>query len=993
MAGKIRKTAGVLFLIVAVLFSQLPGGKTSAKSADFQTNGNVLVKYTGTDKEVTIPDYITVIGEEAFFENTTLECIEIPESVEEIRHHAFYGCSNLKEAAIPDSVERIGNAAFAECDLLEKMSIGNGITEMGNGVFSGCPLLADIELDEDHPTLCCEDGALMSADRTRLYEVLNGSSILAYDMPDTIESIAKYAFWGCDNLQYVSLSDALTEIPAYAFSNCRGLQAVTIPYSVTQIDAKAFENCSHLEAIEIPETVKSIHDTAFDGCTNLQIKASAGSVADRFAKEHVVTAISQAEYEEIRDAVLAQAEEAVRKREEAKQAEETETESEESAGQEAAAEDDNTQDENTADAELYVNPLEVTQADVMGQTVIVSGQAVVFIDNTQQPVYSGEPVSVTVAAQNATDNATTDPEGAVGMDSSVLSDTDSSVSSKNSENADNVEKDQMTGGDSDQKGLSIPKYTVVDGQMIADQAYYHQTTLDSYEFADGIMQIGNFAFARSGLNQVTIPEGVTTIGYGAFYHCDQLVQVDIPDTVTQIAPYAFSETPWLNSWENETGEDFLIVGDGILLAYRGSDSKIYIPDGVKKIAAGCFAGHTGIVAVNIPESVEEIGEEAFYGCTNLYSVSGGTGLVKIADRAFAGCPLAMIPIQGNVSQIGARAFDLGNTVRENGTNIVWFRGDADTVLPQAVYEESATRYYRADTRDLCFCDVSIAVIPSVDTAIEGTVLDPYVSGFRGYICTWDETAPEGEESLIVLKCTLPVTDTQQIEWPEQVQMYGVTYPVTSVSEDALSYYENTDWMESGNSEEEKLTLSLRSTFLNHPELSEVQLSGNQEPIWVTIADDQTAEQQIRECYEALYGENDHVQFHGLTITADTASGIPITVFGTNELNLTVALPDELQSSTVYVLCLDANGQLEVVKSEQLTQDNISCLRFYANHLSPYALMWYKGGAEGASGSGQLDDSPDTGDFFEPKWILCIGMVAVSVVLLLWKTPNKKRHAT
>ena len=990
MAGKIRKTAGVLLLIAAVLFSQLPGGKTSAKSADFQTNGNVLVKYTGTDKEVTIPDYITVIGEEAFFENTTLECIEIPESVEEIRHHAFYGCSNLKEAAIPDSVERIGNAAFAECDLLEKMSIGNGITEMGNGVFSGCPLLADIELDEDHPTLCCEDGALMSADRTRLYEVLNGSSILAYDMPDTIESIAKYAFWGCDNLQYVSLSDALTEIPAYAFSNCRGLQAVTIPYSVTQIDAKAFENCSHLEAIEIPETVKSIHDTAFDGCTNLQIKASAGSVADRFAKEHVVTAISQAEYEEIRDAVLAQAEEAVRKREEAKQAEETETESEESAGQEAAAEDDNTQDENTADAELYVNPLEVTQADVMGQTVIVSGQAVVFIDNTQQPVYSGESESVT----NATDNGATDPDGAVGIDSSVLSHTDSSVSSENSENADNVEQDQMSGADSERKGLSIPKYTVVDGQVIADQAYYRQTTLDSYEFADGITQIGDFAFARSGLTQVTIPEGVTTIGYGAFYHCDQLVQVDIPDTVTQIAPYAFSETPWLNSWKNETGEDFLIVGDGILLAYRGSDSKISIPDGVKKIAAGCFAEHTGIVAVSIPESVEEIGEDAFFGCSNLYSVNGGIGLVKIADRAFAGCPLAMISIQENVSQIGARAFDLGGTVRENGMNTVWFRGGADTVLPQASYEESATRYYRTDTRDLCFCNVSIAVIPSADTVIEGTVLDPYVSGFRGYICTWDETASEGGESLIILKCTLPVTDTQQIEWPEQVQMYGVTYPVTSVSEDALSYYEATDWMESGDSGEEKLTLSLRSTFLNHPELSEAQLSGNQETIRITVADDQTAEQQIRECYEALYGENDQVQFHGLNITADTASGIPITVFGTNALNLTVALPEELQSSTVYVLCLDANGQLEVVKSEQLTQDNISCLRFYANHLSPYALMWYEGGEEGASGSGQLDDSPDTGELFEPKWILCLGMAAVSVVLLLWKTPNKrKRHAT
>ena len=285
MAGKIRKTAGVLLLIAAVLFSQLPSGSASAKSSDFQTNGNVLVKYTGTDTEVTIPAHITVIGEEAFFENTTLERIEIPAGVEEIRHHAFYGCSNLKEIQLPDSVEIIGNAAFAECDLLTDMAIGNGIRDMGNGVFSGCPLLSDIELAEDHPTLCCENGAL------------------------TIETIGKYAFWGCGDLKVVEHSGALAEIPAYSFSNCRGLQAITIPYSVSRIGAKAFENCSNLQAIEIPETVKRIHETAFDGCAQLQIKAVAGTVADQFAREHVVTPISQTEYEEILESVYAEKEE------------------------------------------------------------------------------------------------------------------------------------------------------------------------------------------------------------------------------------------------------------------------------------------------------------------------------------------------------------------------------------------------------------------------------------------------------------------------------------------------------------------------------------------------------------------------------------------------------------------------------------------------------------------------------------------------------------
>ena len=141
-------------------------------------------------------------------------------------------------------------------------------------------------------------------------------------------------------------------------------------------------------------------------------------------------------------------------------------------------------------------------------------------------------------------------------------------------------------------------------------AFYKEAQLRDFEFPEGVTSIDKFAFARSGLNSIAIPEGVTSIGYAAFYHCDSLSDVVIPDSVATIEENAFSHTPWLENWlaggenaentgmpgdeemtevsETSRADDFLIVGDGVLLAYRGSEKEPELPPEVKSIVPGAL---------------------------------------------------------------------------------------------------------------------------------------------------------------------------------------------------------------------------------------------------------------------------------------------------------------------------------------------------------------------------------------------------------------------
>lgn len=95
-------------------------------------------------KSVDIPDHITNIGKEAFYDCRGLISVTIPDSVTSIGESAFSFCSGLTSVTIPNSVTSIGKYAFNSCSSLTNITIPDSITSIEDHAFRDCGSLTNI---------------------------------------------------------------------------------------------------------------------------------------------------------------------------------------------------------------------------------------------------------------------------------------------------------------------------------------------------------------------------------------------------------------------------------------------------------------------------------------------------------------------------------------------------------------------------------------------------------------------------------------------------------------------------------------------------------------------------------------------------------------------------------------------------------------------------------------------------------------------------------
>lgn len=941
MKKTIRNLIGILLLAMAVAVTQIPVSDVEAvgttSASDFQMDGTTLVKYNGTAQDVSISNYVEKIEAGAFADNEYIRHVTIGDYVEVIGSGAFAGCKYLESVTIPNSVKTIENAAFARCPSLSQVTVGTGLSELGSGAFAGDYSLQNVRFDSSNQKFTCDEGAIYNKNGwTTLYQVLAGRKNDTYTMPSTVEKIKPYAFWGNYNLESVRIGSQVKEISAYAFSNCKNLKSVEISYSVKNIDMKAFEDCVRLRKIEIPLSVSTIHSTAFDGCTKLNIKAEPGTAAYNYAQTLVLDDIEVSEYEEA--PIPAKTGD---------------------SGSDGSDEGEVPQIIAPVDYYHEVSHMNAMEAEedssVKGKTRVIGGEAFVLIDNAQAPVNvgsTGEVLGGSVPENDIAQYTDTVP-GLAGSD--------------------------------DAKGGSFPKYTVVNNSVIAAQAYYDDDMI-AYEIPNGIVQLGEFSFARSSLRSIRIPDGVEEIGYAAFYHCDELAEIVIPDSVTEIRAAAFTQTPWLKSWE-QGGSDYLIVGDGILLAYKGSESEVFVPSQVKRIGAEAFKDCSSITKVNIPDSVEVIGEAAFENCRNLTQIEGGNNVREIRDRAFAGCPIATVHIPASVRTIGLRAFD--STGSEN-SGVIVFDGES---LPKLSYEINATKLYRDTYRDLALKGSTIAVIPESVNDLTDTVLSDGKAGFNGIICKMTKAAEGGNG-------TLQIVGKQGVgsfsAAGESCVIDGATYVL---EEGAVKLIDNSSTQQD---EYRGIDVRVNSYSLPQDGVSSAMMVGTEGNYILTIQDSEEAKTQIEDVYKKLYGNSlpHNLCAYEMNLS-DAATGIPITGLGKQSVEVSIPIPNGIGVDNLHVVCLDADGQLEEVESRIVSSDGLDALTFSAKHFSSYGIYNYgsnnmvvsdiKDGQAVFTSLGNKDDSPDTGDYsIHPKWFLCIGLVCSAMAVFFYRGGRSRK---
>lgn len=386
-----------------------------------------------------------------------------------------------------------------------------------------------------------------------------GSTLVKYrgteervTIPDTVEVVGESAFENNQKVQFVVIPKSVKRLDAYVFWGCNNLEEVVLGKGLTAVDEYSFAGCTGLKQITIPENIQSIDAQAFAGCVNLTdiyIPATVTGIAeDAFLNCDNVTIHAD---EGSVAAQFAQKLAEQKNRDPLVTAAPVQTPTAVSRPDTQAT----TEPVSTATPAPVATPV---PGNVLGSTIIVGNHALVMVHPGEEKVQQGY----------------TEPEAG-----------------------------QETGEEQD-----ITAET--ENGKIPEWMYYRNQSVSAVTIPEGTTEIGRFAFSRSSLRTVTIPEGVTVIDYAAFYHCDNLDNVILPDTVNTVGAKAFTHTGWLDDFEENSMDDFLISGD-ILVAYKGNLPEVVIPDGVRVIAEEAFRNHTELKKVHLPASVTNIGNDAF----------------------------------------------------------------------------------------------------------------------------------------------------------------------------------------------------------------------------------------------------------------------------------------------------------------------------------------------------------------------------------------------
>ncbi len=620
--SKLKRLSYGTFANTSITMITIPANVESISSAFLGCNNLTKVEFASGFRAEYIPanlfdgannletitfheNNIKIIEARAFENLNALKSINLSklEKLETIDNYCFSGCSSLSDITIPKNVSSIGRYAFSDCTSLSKIILPSKIDFIGRYAFGGTNNIEVYFVNSVLPTnlqdnwdygmkgyylgtsqpiksgvwtyVTLSDGTICVISYT------GKSSSLVIDKIDgkEVSAIGAEVFKDNKTIKSIVLPATLTAIYNYAFYNTTSLTEITIPDKVIFLGNYAFSN-SAVNKVRLSANSKltSIGKYAFYSTTNLSDFYVPEGVKSINENTFALSGISKVSFSE--DSSL----ETIKK---------------------------SSFDGSKLKTIVLPKKLSKIESRAFAQTdrletVTIGNQANLEIG--PNAFYGsgikniGIPANVTSIGEFCFSFCTNLQTINVSPDNGVYSSKDGILFSKNK------------------------------SRLIT----YPAGKVGAYTISSEVSSIGFGAFETARITALNFASGstVSTIGYRAFYGCDNLKTATLPDSLLSIDFYAFAACKSLST---------VNISDNSKL------SGIY---------EGAFYNDAMLKKINIPDGVKEISDYAFANCSELSTadISDKSMLFNIGSYAFSDSGLTNIVIPSSLKEIGSYAF-------------------------------------------------------------------------------------------------------------------------------------------------------------------------------------------------------------------------------------------------------------------------------------------------------------------------------------------------
>ena len=628
--------------------------------------------------EISLPDSVTAIGEQAFRNCSSLKSIVLPEGVAKLGDGAFEGCLKLETVTLSKDLQSVPAKCFRNCASLTGIALHDRISFIGEEAFYNCTTLGEVSMagvtyvGKSAFERCLELKEIVFPATIRQIDAhafrncpgLRSVSFSAVEDPQSQTVIGEAAFKNNRSLVSVQLSDAIVQIGDSAFEKCEAVEELTLPTDLTAIGMGTFRDCSALKKLNIGEdsALKTIGDSAFAGCLSLESLAlPAGLEAIDSSAFYNCSALQEVTFP-------------------------------------------------TGDGALSIGSYAFCGCEQLER---------LFFDNTETNIGGSAFLGCTEL-------------GAIDLNSDLMHIDDRAFASCSKLESVYVQGGLVLGADVfDETPLPITQYA--NGSYLGTELNPYMILIgydvpDSFEKIDVILHrdtatITGNAFREiaedSRFTEIVIPSGIgslgdevfigckylkkvvftagnsmISIGNRAFYRCEALETIELPESLLEIKNEAFDGCISLTSVKIPA--TLHTLGEA---AFRGCSSLKTVEfaevSALTAFEPSVFEACTSMESASIPDSVESIGSSAFQGCTCLKNImiSERTSLQAVAATALADCPnVAYSPYQnglylGNVN----KPYTVFVAIEDRLKDTVTLHEDTILIADEALKDSSALK--------------------------------------------------------------------------------------------------------------------------------------------------------------------------------------------------------------------------------------------------------------------------------------------------------------